>query len=134
MQGIRRILGKETDRSKQGELMTTKREAINACLTFAGIYEDYPFDEGNWAAMRHRGNGKVFAFVLDYKGQLLINVKHTPEDGLVWRELYPAIKPAYHMNKVHWSSIYLDGSIKDSTVMVLLEKSYDLTKPKKKMK
>ena len=44
--------------------MTEKREAIEMCLTFAGAYEDYPFDEGIWAAMRHESNRKVFALCL----------------------------------------------------------------------
>lgn len=115
--------------------MTTKREIIDLCLTFAGIYEDYPFEEGNWAAMRHEGNGKVFAFVLQRgDGKIWVNVKHTVEDGIVWRELYDSIVPAYHMNKVHWSSIILDGSVKDSVIHKLLEDSYDLTKPKRRTK
>ena len=110
--------------------MREKREAIEMCLTFSGAYEDYPFDEGIWAAMRHEGNRQVFAFVLERDGKYFINVKHTPEDGIIWRELYPAITPAYHMNKVHWSSVLLDGSLKDSTIFKLIEDSYYLTRPK----
>ena len=112
--------------------MTEKREAIEMCLTFPRVYEDYPFDEGVWAAMRHEGNKKVFAFVLERDGKCFINVKHAPEDGIIWRELYSAITPAYHMNKVHWSSVLLDGSLKDSVIFKLIEDSYHLTKPKTK--
>ena len=110
--------------------MTERREAIDLCLTLAHVYEDYPFDEGIWAAMRHEGNKKIFALIYEKGGKNYINFKHTPENGIIWRELYGAITPAYHMNKVHWSTVLLDGSIKDSTMLRLLEESYDLTRPK----
>ena len=110
--------------------MTGKREAIDLCLTFAGVYEDYPFEEGNWAAMRHIGNKKVFALIYTRDGKIWVNFKHMPEDGIIWRELYESIIPAYHMNKVHWSSLILDGSLKDSTIKKLLEDSYNLTRSK----
>lgn len=110
--------------------MTGMREVIDLCLSFGGVYEDYPFEEGNWAVMRHVGNKKGFAFVVKREGCVWVNVKHRPEDGIIWRELYESVVPAYHMNKAHWSSIILDGTLKESTIRKMLEDSYELTCPK----
>ena len=52
--------------------MTTRQEAIAACLRLPGAYEDYPFD-GNWAVMRRRDNGKMFAAVFDRQGRVWLN-------------------------------------------------------------
>lgn len=42
--------------------MTTRQEAIAACLQLPDVYEDYPFDDFNWTAIRHRANQKIFGY------------------------------------------------------------------------
>ena len=91
----------------------TRREAIDACRSLPDAYEDYPFD-GNWAVMRHQTNRKMFAAVYDHDGRVWINVK---------------AEPAYHMNKQHWISIILDGSMTGEEVFHLIDDSYRLTAP-----
>ena len=45
--------------------MRTRQEAIQYCHSFKEIYEDYPFHDDNWCAMRHKENKKTFALIYD---------------------------------------------------------------------
>ena len=49
--------------------------------------------------------------------------------GVFFREVYPSVLPAYHMNKEHWSSVILDGSIPDGEIERMTQMSFDLTMP-----
>lgn len=64
--------------------------------------------------------------------QIWINVKCDPAWRDFWRSAFKAIVPAYHMNKEHWNSIILDGTIPQEDIERLILESYELTKPKKK--
>jgi predicted DNA-binding protein (MmcQ/YjbR family) len=57
---------------------------------------------------------------------LQVSVKCEPELASQLRLAYPAIRPGYHLNKRHWNTITLDGSLPDETVFEMLEDSYDL--------
>ena len=109
--------------------MTTKAQAVELCLGFAGAYEDHPFDE-NFVAIRHAGNKRIFALVYDLDGQARINVKADPKHIYDYREAFPAVTPGYHMNKNHWNTITLDDSMTDEEILALVGESFDLTKPK----
>lgn len=111
--------------------MLTKKEAVAAALTFPDVYEDYPFGDGEWAVMRHKDNRKSFALIYAHEGRIWINVKATPGNCFVLREMFPAVVPAYHMNKRHWVSIILDGSMTDAEITTLLRDSYRLTSVKR---
>ena len=112
--------------------MTTLREAIDACLTLPDSYEDYPFGLDSWAVIRRHTNKKMFASVYEREGRIWINVKAEPNWGDFWKTVYPAVVPAYHMNKLHWISIILDGSMTDAEILHLIDDSYKLTAPKTK--
>ena len=107
--------------------MLTRSEAINACLTFPGAYEDYPFDDTNWTCMRHSANKKIFAMIFEHEGHIWMSVKNEPGWGDFWRREFVSVVPAYHMNKLHWSSIILDGSVDEDVIMRMISDSYDLT-------
>ncbi len=93
----------------------------------------------NHAVFRHGGNRKWFALVLDVPGNKLglpgselldvVNLKCSP---LLLGSLRgePGIFPAYHMNKESWLSVALDGSASDEQIKLLLELSYEATRPK----
>lgn len=110
--------------------MTTRADAVAACLRLPGAYEDYPFDDPNWTAMRHRDNQKIFALVFEREGHIWINVKAQPMWADFWRRTFSAVVPAYHMNKEHWVSVILDGSMKNEDICRLIEESFALTAPK----
>ena len=104
--------------------MMTRQEAVAACLEFPFAYEDHPFDDHNWTVMRHQGNKKIFAAIFQREGRMWINVKAEPLAGDFWRRTYPAVVPAYHMNKTHWISIILDGTMTDQEILRLIQDSF----------
>lgn len=110
--------------------MKEKKEAITYCLTYQDVYEDYPFHDLNWCVIRHKKNHRVFAWIFDKDGYVWINVKCDTEWREFWRSAYDAVKPAYHLNKTHWNSIILDGSIPDRDIYKMIGESYELTKKK----
>ena len=112
--------------------MLTREEAVAFCLALPLTYADTPFDDGNWVCMRHRGNRKIFAAIFAREGKIWINVKADPQWGDFWRQTFSAVSPAYHMNKKHWISIILDGSMTEEEIGQLIEDSYALTAPKRR--
>ncbi|MBN1986709.1 MAG: MmcQ/YjbR family DNA-binding protein [Prolixibacteraceae bacterium] len=92
------------------------------CLSLKGVSEDFPFDE---TTLVFKVGGKMFCLT-DLEGELSINVKNDPEKNIELREEYPAIKPGYHMNKKHWNTILIDGSLSDDMIKNFIDESYDL--------
>lgn len=113
--------------------MTARQEVIDFCLTLKGAYEDYPFHDANWTVMRHKENRKMFAAVYEHQGNIWVNVKCDPGMTYMWRNAFCAVVPAYHMNKEHWNSIILDGSIDDDDIKNMICDSYNLTLCKRKV-
>ena len=68
----------------------------------------------------------MFALSILDSRPLQVSVKCEPELADRLRLTYPAIRPGYHLNKRHWNTITLDGSLPDATVFEMLEDSYDL--------
>ena len=81
--------------------------------------------------MRHKGNKKTFALIYNKDGYVWRNVKCNPEWREFWRNTFASVVPAYHMNKTHWNSIILDGSVPDKDICRMIGESYDLTKGRK---
>ncbi|MCL2674995.1 MAG: MmcQ/YjbR family DNA-binding protein [Firmicutes bacterium] len=114
----------------------TKREIINLCLELPDVYEDYPFDlitadPTAWAAIRHKGNYKSFAFITVYGGRLIINLKCDPMDAIFLRQMFKGVTAGYHMNKEHWNTIYLDGGVPLELLKDMIRHSYELSKSKR---
>lgn len=120
--------------AKEEGKMTTKEEIIAFCHTFADVYEDYPFHDDNWCVMRHKGNCKVFAWIFYRNEQVWVNLKCDPAWRDFWRSTFEAVVPAYHLNKEHWNSLILDGTIPAEDVKRMIAESYDLTKGKNLVK
>ena len=99
-------------------------ELRTRCLGWAGASEEFPF--GDEVSVFKVG-GKMFALCsLDAGPPLQLSVKCDPELAAQLRSAYPAIRPGYHLNKRHWNTITLDGSLPDELVTDLLGDSYDL--------
>lgn len=111
-----------------------EKQLIDFCLTMPDTYKDQPFHDTRWTVVRHKGNRKVFAWIFERQEHVWINVKTDPEWRDFWRRTYPSIQPAYHLNKEHWNSLIMDGTIPEETVKQLIMESYDLVSPKKKKK
>ena len=76
--------------------------------------------------------GKMFMFLTELDGEQIVNLKANPLDSEALRKTHRDITPGWHMNKKHWVSIILDGSMTDEEIGRLIEDSYALTAPKKR--
>ena len=112
--------------------MKDRKTAIAHCLTYADTYEEEPFRDPKWTVIRHKANRKVFAWIFEKDGHIWINVKGDPEWRDVRRDAYASVLPAYHMNKEHWSSVILDGTVPVKEIKQMIAESYELTKPRLK--
>jgi predicted DNA-binding protein (MmcQ/YjbR family) len=93
------------------------------CLSLPGACEEFPFDEANSV---FKVAGKMFALSALRGRPLRVNLKCDPDLAVQLRSQYPAITPGYHMNKRHWNTVVLDGSVPDALVREMIEDSYDL--------
>ena len=97
-----------------------------ACLSLPGAAEEQPFSRSPDLSTFKVG-GKVFALSrLAASDPLRISLKCDPElaDGL--RAEHAAITAGYHLNKRHWNTVVVDGSLPDRMVVEMIEDSYDL--------
>ena len=97
-------------------------ELRDYCLSKKGVTESLPFDE---TTLVYKVMGKMFALT-DTQGDFSMNLKCDPELSIELREKYPAVQPGYHMNKQHWNTIYIDGSISDKELKIWIDDSYRL--------
>jgi predicted DNA-binding protein (MmcQ/YjbR family) len=93
------------------------------CLEQPGAIEDFPFGPETSV---FKVAGKMFALSALDRAPLAVSAKCEPELAAQLRHSYPAIRPGYHLNKRHWNTITLDGSLPDQLVRDLVEDSYDL--------
>ena len=93
------------------------------CLDQPGAFEDFPFTAEHSV---FKVEGKMFAISALDREPLEVSVKCEPELAVELRNSYAAIRPGYHLNKRHWNTITLDGSVSDQLVRDMIEDSYDL--------
>lgn len=100
------------------------------CLGKPGSKETLPF--GPYTLV-YKVNGKAFLLVGLNSEDLRFNVKCDPDKAIELREEYPCVLPGYHMNKKHWNTIVVDGSVSSKQLKEWIDWSYDLVAgPKKK--
>jgi predicted DNA-binding protein (MmcQ/YjbR family) len=93
------------------------------CLAKSGATEEFPF--GDEPSVFKVG-GKIFAISSIRSRPLRVSLKCDPDLAEALRATHPAIRPGYHLNKRHWITLTLDGSVPEGTVLDLLQDSYDL--------
>ena len=103
-----------------------KQALIAHCLTYPNAVEDYPFADNDLTIMRHPSGGKWFACIMHLQGKLCINLKCDPVRSEFLRRTYKGVYPAWHMNKEHWNTILLDGTVPDDAVRTMIAESYDI--------
>jgi predicted DNA-binding protein (MmcQ/YjbR family) len=101
----------------------TPEELRDRCLGFVGAEETFPFGPENSV---FKVAGKVFALSRLDGDPLRISLKCEPVLAEQLRASHAAIIPGYHLNKRHWNTVILDGSLADGVVGDLIEDSYDL--------
>jgi predicted DNA-binding protein (MmcQ/YjbR family) len=100
----------------------TSRALRKLCLSFPGAVEDFPF--GPETSVFKVGD-KMFALSALERSPLHVSLKCEPELAAHLRLAHEAINPGYHLNKRHWNTVTLDGSLPDRMVRDLVEDSYD---------
>jgi predicted DNA-binding protein (MmcQ/YjbR family) len=106
-----------------------RKGALDACGRQDGADLSYPF--GPQAAV-FKVAGKIFAIVGLERTPPQLTIKCDPEHGEVLRADHAAIAAGYHMNKRHWITVTLDGSLAPTVIEELIEDSFDLVAPLKR--
>lgn len=101
------------------------------CLSKPGAEETLPFGPDT---LVFKAGGKAFLLTGLDSEELRFNVKCDPERALELREEYPCVLPGYHMNKKHWNTIVVDGSVPAKLLKEWIDHSYELVTGAKKKK
>jgi predicted DNA-binding protein (MmcQ/YjbR family) len=92
------------------------------CLSKKGAAECLPFGDD---ALVFKVMGRMFALLI-LGDRVSINLKCEPEKAIELREQYPSVIPGYHMNKMHWNTIIINGSVPENLVYQWITESYRL--------
>lgn len=93
------------------------------CISKKAVTEGFPFGE---TVLVFKVKEKIFLLVSLDASPLQFNAKCDPDKAIELREQYDAIIPGYHMNKKHWNSVIMDGSLSTTLVKEIINDSYDL--------
>ena len=99
------------------------------CISKKNATESFPFGDDT---LVFKVNDKIFALV-NLDDDLSINLKCDPAYAIELRERYNSVTAGYHMNKKHWNTVLLDGSVPDKEVFSWVDHSYDLIAGKKQL-
>jgi predicted DNA-binding protein (MmcQ/YjbR family) len=101
----------------------TRDDVLDVCAGLPGAVEDYPF--GDSVAV-FKVADRMFALVSLEGSRGSVSLKSDPGLALEWRARYSAVRPGYHLNKRHWNTVELDGSVDESELREMIDHSYDL--------
>jgi len=102
------------------------------CLMQLQSIEDFPFGPDVYV---YKVAGKIFAILSESLVPTVaaantklatVNLKCDPTEAVMLRQIFKAITPGYHMNKQHWNTVLLDGSVPVNEIKRLIENSYAL--------
>lgn len=99
------------------------------CLLKKDVEEALPFGPDT---LVYKVNGKIFLLMGLDNAELRFNVKCDPDKAIELREEYSCVLPGYHMNKKHWNTIVVDGSVSSKFIKKWIDDSYELIAKKKK--
>jgi predicted DNA-binding protein (MmcQ/YjbR family) len=91
------------------------------CIRLKEVTESFPFGDD---ALVFKVKGKMFA-LLSLQDKWL-NLKCDPEKAIQLREQYESVTPGYHMSKIHWNTIDLDGNVPEKLLREWITDSYNL--------
>lgn len=93
------------------------------CLRKKGVIEDFPFDA---ETLVFKVGSKMFALTNINKFPFQINLKCDPFTAEELRSEFASIIPGYHMNKKHWNTVVIDGTLDDGKIFWMIDMSYKL--------
>lgn len=108
---------------KERRINLDSKDLYLYCLTKPWAVEDYPFGP---EVIVMKLASKMFALISRREGQENLSLKCDPDYSEVLRQQYPSITPGYHLNKRHWNTIVLDGSVPEKEIRGLIDHSYEL--------
>lgn len=107
--------------------LTTLDAVERACLAKAGALLDRPFGPGALVVkVGGRKGGRMFALIAEEADPVAVSLKCDPELSELLRASFDAVQPGYHLNKRHWITVRLDGSLPDATLLELIDMSHGL--------
>ena len=98
-------------------------QAIGWCLGRHGAEETTPFGPD---VLVYKVAGKMFALAVPEDVPPRMNLKCDPDRAMELRDQFEGITPGYHMNKRHWNTVLLDGSVPAGLVDEMIAASYQL--------
>jgi predicted DNA-binding protein (MmcQ/YjbR family) len=98
-------------------------ELRDVCLSFPGSEETFPFSPG---VSVFKVAGKMFALSTLEQTPLRVSIKCEPQLAEQLRSAHASVLPGYHLNKRHWNTVVIDGSLPEAMVKDMIEDSYDL--------
>ena len=111
----------------------TRAELIDFILTLPDAVTDKPFREDfDTTVARHGKSRAWFALIMNVGGRDMVNLKCDPQEAEFLRKVYEGVIPAYHMNKVHWNSVYLDSDVPAEELERMVRSSFELTRKKRR--
>jgi predicted DNA-binding protein (MmcQ/YjbR family) len=96
---------------------------INYGLSKKGTREEYPFGDG---ILVLKVASKMFALISEQNQQKIISLKCDPFIAESLRQQYPSVIPGYHLNKSHWNTVILDGTVTEAELFKMIDHSYEL--------
>jgi predicted DNA-binding protein (MmcQ/YjbR family) len=93
------------------------------CLSKPRVTEGTPFGPD---VLVFKVGGKMFALTALDEMPTTVNLKCHPDWALDLRDRYEEVRPGYHMNKKHWNTVKIEGSIPDAELRKMIDHSYDL--------
>ena len=98
-------------------------ELRDQCLSLLGSCEEFPFGPNTSV---FKVAGKIFALSQLSVDPLRVSLKCDPSLAEELRKAHPSVIPGYHLNKRHWNTVTIDGSLPDEIITDMIEDSYDL--------
>ena len=108
---------------RYGEASVGPAKLREHCLSFPRTEETFPFSPGTSV---FKVEGKMFALSTLARRPLSVSLKCEPALAEQLRQMHGAVTPGYHLNKKHWNTVVLDGSLPERIVKDMVEDSYDL--------
>jgi predicted DNA-binding protein (MmcQ/YjbR family) len=97
-------------------------DVADLALGFAEVTEEHPFGPG---VDVYKVAGKIFVIISLDHTPMSLAVKCEPDLAVELREEYDAVIPGYHLNKRHWNTVILDGSIPLDEIKEMIAHSYE---------
>lgn len=103
--------------------MKESKALLSYCLAKPGAFEDYPFGP---EVIVVKVAGKMFALLSRREDRFNIALKCDPYLAVLLRNGHQCITPGYHLDKRHWNTVILDGSLPENQILQMIDHSYEL--------